>query len=80
MDSGPFRVIWRAAGATIGCEWEVTNLAPGAAQWQECEYTYHGSNHNYTTTGMVDVDRDVDELDEDNNEYSEMVDVRPPYL
>ena len=80
VDSGPFRVIWRAAGAMIGCEWEVTNLAPGAAQWQECEYTYHGWNDNYTTTGVVDVDRDVDELDEDNNEYSEMVDVRPPYV
>lgn len=80
VDSGPFRVIWRAAGATIGCEWEVTNLAPGAAQWQECEYTYHGWNHNYTTTAVVDVDPDVDEVDEDNNEYSEIVDVRPPYV
>ena len=80
VDSGPFRVIWIAAGVTIGCEWEVTNLAPGAAQWQECEYSYPGWNHNYTTTGVVDIDRDVDELDEDNNEYSEMVDVRPPYV
>jgi len=80
VDSGPFRVIWVAAGATMGCEWEVTNLAPGAAQWQECEYSYPGWNHNFTTTGVVDVDRDVDELDEDNNEYSEMVDVRPPYI
>jgi hypothetical protein len=80
VDSGPFRVIWIAAGAAIGCEWEVTNLAPGGAQWQECEYTYHGWDEDYTTTAVVDVDRDVDELDEDNNEYSESLDVRPPFV
>ena len=76
-DSGPFKVIWRSAGPTIGCEWEVSNLGPGAAQWQQCEYTYPGWNNNYTTTGVVDVDGDVDELNEDNNALVLMVNVRP---
>jgi hypothetical protein len=63
-------VIWRSAGATLGCEWPNRTLAAGANQWLQCEYTYGGWNNKYTTTGVVDVDRDVDEL----------VDVRPPYV
>ncbi|HUW96028.1 MAG TPA: CARDB domain-containing protein [Anaerolineae bacterium] len=76
-DAGPFRVIWRSAGPTVGYEWNVSGLDAGAASWQQCEYTYSGWNHNYTTTGIVDVDDDVDEADEDNNELVKMLDVRP---
>ena len=76
-DAGPFRVIWRSAGPTLGCEWDVSGLDAGAARWQQCEYTYSGWNPNYTTTGIVDVDDDVDEADEDNNELVHMLNVRP---
>jgi hypothetical protein len=76
-DAGPFRVIWRSAGPTLGCEWPVSGLDAGAAGWQQCEYTYGGWNPNYTTTGIVDVDDDVDEADEDNNELVRMLNVRP---
>lgn len=76
-DAGPFRALWRSAGPTVGCEWDVASLAAGASGWQQCEYTYSGWNPNYTTTGIVDVDEEVDEADEDNNELVLMVNVRP---
>jgi hypothetical protein len=72
VDSGPFRVVWRYAGEHVGCEWEVANLAPGAAQWQQCDFTYPTWS-TYTTTGVVDVDGDVDEVTEDNNELTLVV-------
>jgi len=75
--SGLFRALWRAAGPTVGCEWSVASLAAGASTWQQCEFTYSGWNPNYTTTGVVDVDDDVDESNEDNNELVRMVNVRP---
>jgi len=77
VEASGFRVIWRAAGPTIGCEWPDRTLDAGDDQWLQCEYTYGGWNPNYTTTGVVDVDLAVDELNEDNNEYSEPVNVRP---
>lgn len=76
-DAGPFRVIWRAAGPTLGCEWDWASLDAGDAAWPQCEYTYGGWNPNYTTTAIVDVDGEVDESDEDNNERVLMVNVRP---
>jgi hypothetical protein len=75
--AGFFRVIWRAAGPTLGCQWNVSSLAAGDARWQQCEFTYGGWNPNYTTTGVVDVDDDVAEADETNNELVLMVNVRP---
>jgi hypothetical protein len=76
-DAGPFRAIWRAAGPTVGCEWNEGSLAAGAARWLQCEFTYSDWNPNYTTTGVVDVDDDVAEADETNNELVLMVNVRP---
>jgi hypothetical protein len=75
--SGPFKALWRSAGPTIGCEWNAASLGPGSVRWLQCEYTYGGWNPNYTTTGIVDVDDDVDEADEDNNELVRMLNVRP---
>ena len=76
-DAGPFRALWYAAGPTVGCEWDVASLAAGASIWKECPFTYAGSNPNYTTTGVVDVDDEVAEADETNNELVRMVNVRP---
>lgn len=75
-DAGPFRALWRSSGANVGCEWSVASLAAGASGWQQCEYTYT-SWANYTTTGVVDVDGEVDESNEDNNELVRMANVRP---
>ena len=72
-----YRVIWRSAGPTIGCEWPGPALAPGELRWLQCEYTYGGWNPNYTTTGIVDVDNDVAESNETNNQLVLMVNVRP---
>jgi hypothetical protein len=77
VDASGFKVIWRSAGPTVGCEWDGVSLASGAARWQQCEYTYSGWNPNYTTTCIVDADGEVDEIDEDNNELIHMVNVRP---
>ena len=77
VDASGFKVIWRSAGPTIGCEWAGLTLASGASAWPQCEYTYSGWNPNYTTTCIVDVDGAVDEIDEDNNELILMVNVRP---
>jgi hypothetical protein len=74
-DSGPFMVVWKSTPTTTGCQWDVPNLAPGAAQWQECPYAYP-SWSNYTTTGIVDAGGAVDESDEDNNELTLDVVVR----
>jgi len=77
VDASGFKVIWRAAGPTVGCEWAGLTLAAGAARWEQCNFTYSGWNPNYTTTCIVDVDGAVDEIDEDNNELILMVNVRP---
>jgi len=77
VEASGFKVIWRSAGPTIGYQWDGAPIAPGGARWYQCEYTYGGWNHNYTTTAIVDADGDVDELDEDNNELVLMLDVRP---
>ncbi|TKJ29783.1 MAG: hypothetical protein CEE40_07435 [Chloroflexi bacterium B3_Chlor] len=76
-NAGAFRVIWRAAGPTLGCQWVVASLAAGDERWYQCEFTYGGWNPNYTTTAVVDVDGDVAEADETNNELVLMVNVRP---
>ncbi len=76
-DAGPFRVIWRAAGPTLGLQWNVSSLAAGDARWLQDEFTYSGWNSNYTTTAVADVDDDVAEADETNNELVLMVNVRP---
>lgn len=77
VEATGFKVIWRAMGSTVGCEWDVASLAPGAARWPQCEYTYGTWDPNYTTTCIVDADGDVDEIDEDNNELTLVVNVRP---
>jgi subtilase family serine protease len=77
VDASGFKLIWYAAGPTIGCTWDGLTLAAGAARWEQCNFTYSGSNPNYTTTCIVDVDGAVDEIDEDNNELILMVNVRP---
>ncbi len=76
-DAGPFKVIWRSAGPTIGLQWNVSSLAAGQARWLQDQYTYGGWNPNYTTTAVVDVDDEVAEADETNNELVLMVNVRP---
>jgi len=77
VDASGFKLIWYAAGSTIGYEWDGLTLAAGAARWEQCNFTYSGWNPNYTTTCIVDVDGAVDEIDEDNNERVLMVNVRP---
>ena len=77
VEASGFNVVWRSAGPTIGCEWPADPIAPGGARWYQCEYTYGGWNPNYTTTAIVDADGDVDELDEDNNVLTLVVNVQP---
>jgi subtilase family serine protease len=77
VDAVGFKLIWRSAGPTIGCEWDGLTLAAGASRWEQCEYTYSGWNPNYTTTCVIDVDGEVDEIQEDNNELVHMLNVRP---
>jgi hypothetical protein len=72
-----FKVVWRSAGPTIGCQWDADPIGPGEARWYQCDYTYSSWNPNYTTTAIVDPDGVVDELDDDNNELVKMLNVRP---
>ena len=77
VDASGFKLVWYAAGPTVGCEWPDLTLAAGASRWEQCNFTYSGWNPNYTTTCIVDADGAVDEIDEDNNEWVESLNVRP---
>ena len=77
VDAVGFKLIWRSAGPTVGCEWDGLTLAAGASRWEQCSYTYSGWNPNYTTTCVIDVDGEIDEIHEDNNELVHMLNVRP---
>ncbi len=75
--AGHQRVIWRAAGPTVGCEWDIASLAALGGRVLNCTYTYSGWNPNYITTAVADVDDEVAESDEENNSRELVVNVQP---
>jgi hypothetical protein len=70
------KVIWRSGEPDAVLEWTIASLDPDESGWAEWPYSYIGHGH-FTTHAEVDPDGDVDETNEDNNEYSEEIDVVP---
>lgn len=63
---------WWPTWADYACRESVSTIAPNSEKVVTCNYTYGGWS-TYDTKAVVDADDDVEELDEDNNEYSEEV-------
>jgi hypothetical protein len=63
-----FSVVWLSNQDLAGCEWPLPELAAGASQTLECEFTYDGNETaSYWITLIVDSGDDVQESNEGNN-------------
>ncbi len=76
--AGAFSVVWLSNQDLAGCEWPVPELAAGASQILECEFTYNGNDTaNYSVTLIVDSGETVEESNEGNNRRDDTLKVAP---
>lgn len=66
---------WWPTAYSYECREHIDVIAPNSEKVVTCDYTYGGwiGDPGYPTKAIADADDDVDELDEDNNEYTEGV-------